>query len=275
MSIKIIALDLDGTTLSSDRKLGKYTGDAIRDAISTGIEVIICTGRSINAVPEQITSIEGLRYVISSNGASITDIKAGKKVYRKFLDMEAVQYLMRLSRTDDLMLEVFVENQAYMDASLYRDIYENGYPYRNRDYVINTRKPIENILKFTEEHIDEIENITVFFDDLDKLEVLKPIIYATPKATVTQSFVNNIEIGGDNTSKGTALEYMTDFLGRDKSEVMCCGDAPNDVPMLQFASIGIAMANAWEEAKKAADYITDDNDSDGVGKAIRKFAFDE
>jgi hydroxymethylpyrimidine pyrophosphatase-like HAD family hydrolase len=91
------------------------------------------------------------------------------------------------------------------------------------------------------------------------------------KDVVNSIYANNLEVGGPNTSKRTALLWLTDQLGVSHDELMCCGDAPNDMAMLELAGIGVAVANAWGGLKDHADYITDSNDDDGVAAAVEKF----
>lgn len=272
--IKAIALDLDGTTLKKDGSIGELTKEAISEASRKGVEICICTGRSLNAIPDVVEKLKDVRYAISSNGAKITDLRTGEAIYEKYLDPNAVEFIAELASKENLMLEVFVGNQAYMDADLYHNIEKNGSMYRNTKYVMISRKPIEDIISFAREHKDEVENINLFFYDLDRLEEIRPLVNKVEHAAITQSFPNNIEVGGENTSKRTALEYLIAKLGVKREELMCCGDALNDCLMIEFAGIGVAMGNAWDEVKEVADYITDDNYYDGVGKAIHKFVLD-
>ena len=273
--IKIIALDLDGTTVKKDGSIGELTKKAINSSVNRGIEVCVCTGRSLNAIPKSIYELGNIRYIASSNGARITDIIKDETIYQNFLNPKAVEFILNLAVKEALMLEVFVENQAYIDEKLYRDIEKNGSMYRNREYVIKSRKPIRDIIKFAKDRINEIENINIFFSDLNRLEEIRPKVNEVSHAFITQSFPNNIEVGGENTSKKTALNFLLDKFGVTSKELMCIGDALNDRPMIEFAGIGVAMGNAWDEVKEVVDYVTDDNNNDGVGKAIYKFILDK
>lgn len=272
--IKAIALDLDGTTLKKDGSIGELTKEAISEAARKGAEICICTGRSLNAIPDVISQLKDVRYAISSNGAKITDLRTGETVYENYLNPDAVEFIADLAIKEQLMMEVFVGNQAYIDAPLYRNIEKNGSMYRDTKYVMISREPIEDIISFAREHKNEVENINLFFFDLNRLEEVRPMVNKVERAAITQSFPNNIEIGGENTSKRTALEHLIAVLGVKREELMCCGDALNDCPMIEFAGVGVAMGNAWDEVKEVADYITDDNYHDGVGKAIHKFVLD-
>ena len=275
MAIKIIGLDLDGTTLGSNGRHPELNKIAIEHAIASGINVVVATGRVISAVPEDIMNIEGLRYIISSNGAHVRDLKLGHDVYSSFINPVVIERVVNLAKEEKLYLEAFHDGKAYIDAELYHDIDVNGSVYRRREYVLRTRNPLDDIFEFMFENSTEIENINIFFDDMDKLEEIRKIVSVYDDANVTSSVPNNIEIGGLGSSKSTALAELMKTLSIDKSELMCCGDAANDIPMLQLAGVGVAMENAWDIVKEHADYVTDSNINGGVGKAILKFCFDK
>lgn len=92
---------------------------------------------------------------------------------------------------------------------------------------------------------------------------------------MTSSFAHNYEIGGETTSKAEALRFLMKKLGLNSSQLMACGDSPNDEEMIKLAEIGVVMGNASEEMKARADYVTDSNAEDGVAKAIEKFVLKE
>ena len=275
MGIKIIGLDLDGTTLGSNWKLPELNKIAIERAIAAGINVVVATGRVITAVPEYIMNIEGLRYIISSNGAHVRDLRRGHDVYSSFIEPDVIKRVVALAKEKNLYLEAFHDGKAYIDAELYHDIDVNGSIYRKREYVLRTRNPLDDILGFMLDNSAEIENINIFFEDMGKLEEIRNIVSLYNDANITSSLPNNIEVGGLGSSKSIALAELMKILSIDKSELMCCGDAANDIPMLQLAGVGVAMDNAWDIVKAHADYVTDTNINGGVGKAILKFCFDE
>lgn len=275
MGIKIIGLDLDGTTLGNNGKLPELNKIAIERAIAAGINVVVATGRVITAVPDDIMNIKGLRYIISSNGALVRDLKLGHDVYSSFIDSAVIERVVSLAKEKNLYLEAFHDGKAYIDAELYHDINVNGSIYRRREYVLRTRNPLDDILGFILDNSAEIENINIFFEDMDKLEEIRKIVGLYDDANITSSLPNNIEVGGIGSSKSTALSELMKILSLEKSELLCCGDAANDIPMLQLAGVGVAMSNAWDIVKEHADYVTDTNVNGGVGKAILKFCFGE
>ena len=272
MSIKMIALDMDGTTLNSKGELSELTKETIERAIAAGIEVVVSTGRAYSALPEPIYSIKGLKYAVTSNGACIMDLPAKKQIYGDYLQKKTLERVIEIGQEYGLWLEAFTDGKAYISREFYENIKKESCSYRNTEYVLRTRIPVEDIFKMIRDNEGKIENINFFFDSIEQLEKYRDIIEAIPEGNTTSSFKNNIEVGGKGTSKKKAVAELLKMKGFSKEELMGIGDAPNDIEMIEYAGIGVAMGNAWGDTKNYADYVTDNNDEDGVAKAILKFA---
>lgn len=270
-NIRMVALDLDGTTFNSAGDISERNIAAIEEAASKGVHVVVSTGRPITSLPDYVRNVKGIEYAITSNGAHVNLMKSGEVVYSDYLDSGAVREIARLKVETGADIEVFIHGQAYVDESYYNDVRDNGCAYRNAEYVLWSRKPVPDVSALMLEHDEEIENVNFVYQTLEMLEEAKPKVEAMKNATITSSFRNNLEAGGPNTSKKTALLWLMGELGVDPDELMCCGDAPNDIQMAELAGIGVAVANAWGGLKDHADYITESNDDDGVGIAIEKF----
>ncbi len=271
MTIKLIALDLDGTTLNKKGRLSERTKNALEEAIRCGVHVVIATGRTFTAVPEEVKAIEGIEYILSSNGAEIRNLQRnGECVYSNYIDAYAVEKAIAELKKHDFMLEVFVNGIAYTDSTHYELPKQGGLPYRNSQYVVDTRNPVDDILKFTIANKDRIENININFDNQDDRMRMREILSRLPAVTLTTSFDHNLEIGGATTSKASALEALGRILGVSRDEIMACGDSPNDGAMMSIAGFPVAVGNAKDEIKAMAVYVTDTNDNDGVAKAVEK-----
>ena len=270
-TIKMVALDLDGTTFNSAGDISERTVKALEDAAAAGAHIVVSTGRSYASLPQHIKDVLGIEYAITSNGAHVNLLHSGEQIYSDFLDPQAVKRIAELKEETGADIEVFINGRAYVDESYYNDVKENGCTYRNAEYVIWSRRPVPDVTSMMLEHSHEIENVNFIFPTLEMLADARPKISAMENANVTSSFPNNLEVGGPNTSKRTALLWLTDQLGVSHDELMCCGDAPNDMAMLELAGIGVAVANAWGGLKDHADYITASNDDDGVAAAVEKF----
>ena len=270
-NIKMVALDLDGTTFDSAGGISERTVKTLEDAAAAGAHIVVSTGRSYASLPKHIKDVEGIEYAITSNGAHVNRMHSGEQIYSDFLDPKAVERIAELKEETEADIEVFIDGKAYVDESYYDDVKENGCEFRKADYVLWSRRPVPDVTALMLEHKDEIENVNFVFRTLELLAEAKPKVCAIESANVTTSFMSNLEVGGPNTSKKTALLWLTDKLGISTDELMCCGDAPNDQAMLELAGIGVAVANAWGGLKDHADYVTASNDDDGVALAIEKF----
>ena len=147
----------------------------------------------------------------------------------------------------------------------------NGSTYRDAAYVKATRNPVPQILDFMLANQEKIENISLNFEVLEEKEAWGAALRNISGITLTSSFIHNFEMGGVNTSKATALQFLLEQLDLSPAALMACGDSPNDAEMLKLAGLGVAVANATEDIKAIADYVTDSNGNDGVAKAIETF----
>ena len=273
MTIKLVALDLDGTTLNNDRVISERNREAMRRAAEQGVNIVIATGRPLSALPPDVFEIEAIRYALTSNGASITDIREHTTFYENCLSPVAVRAAVRFLEQQPYVLETFVKGVAYINGDYYQKVKETRQCFRSVDYILNTRNPVDDIYDFMREHDNELENINVNFEDEQLYQ--KPDIYQKllqlPETTITSSFDHNLEIGGATTSKADALRQMGKLLGITQDEMMAIGDSPNDIAMLLESGTPVAVGNAKPEVKKIAKYIAPTNHEDGVGEAIERF----
>ena len=269
--ISLVATDLDGTLLLQNKHISKRTYDVLKKANENGVHVVIATGRSFSALPESIFKIEGMRYVVTSNGANIIDLKDNEVIYKNCIDAAQIPKIIDFLKGRPYILEVFTGGKAYMSKSDYDKFRSRTIDFRPIEYVLQTRIPIDDIFEFTSKNASAIENININFDSLsDKPKAYEKLL-KFDNITVTTSFDFNLEIGGNTTSKGDALNFLTQMLGLTSKNVLSIGDNPNDSSMLDFAKIAVAVENAHEDVLRLADYTTSSNDEDGVAKAIEKF----
>ena len=273
--IKIVALDLDGTTLTSDKRLSARTQKALETAIAQGVHVVAATGRTLAALPKEILKINGLKYALTSNGACINDLQSGELIYTNCIAPEtlvkATELIQKHAYIYDYMVEAFSEGKAYMETRHYHHVHSYGLGKSHVDYIVETRTPVTDLFGFMLEHKNTIENININFTGTADKAAMWPVVRQLEGVSLTSSFEHNIEIGGATTSKAEAISQLCRILGCDMSEVMACGDSPNDMPMLEAAGTAVAMGNAKDELKSIATYIAPTNDEDGVAVAMEKF----
>lgn len=272
--IKLIALDLDGTTLTRNG-LTRRTRETLEETIARGYKVVIATGRPFVALPESMLEIAGLEHVIISNGAHIVTVPGGEFIYSDYMDPTASLRCCRILEDENFDIEVFTGGKAFVDKALYENLEANGSDYLSYKYILRTRRPVDGIYDFWRERSSEIENVNVYFRCPEDKTRMYEIFAEEENITVTSSMPKNIELGGAGTSKATAIEVLCDMLGLTMENVMAFGDNPNDRSMIEDAGIGVAMGNSTEDVLAVADHIAPTCDEEGVAYTIRTMLFGE
>lgn len=274
-AIKLVAVDLDGTLLCSDMTLSEKNKAALQSCIERGIHVVVATGRAIGSVPQSVRDFPGIRYFITANGAKVYDATQEEAIYAKYLSREAVESVWDLIADPEIMIEVFVDGHPYTDARMYDDLTAYGVPDYFREYVLSTRRPENDITTFVRAHITEIENINFNYPN----EIVRGKLYehlsGSTLYTLTSSLPFNLEIGGLGVSKADALEFLNHRIGVSRQETLCIGDNYNDMDMIEYAAVGVAMGDAVPAAKEIADFITLGNDQSGVAYALERFVLNQ
>ena len=268
----MVALDLDGTLLNPQGRLSGETSKTMFEAINRGIHIVVATGRGLGALPLDITACPHLKYAITSNGAHIVTLDDRKTIYSSLIPFGAVEPLKDILTNPELMVEVFFDHTMFAEKRCLERLEDFGVKEeRARQYILGTRRPTKDIWELVKCKQDRLENINLIFPGQDLRMQVWEALKKMENITVTSSMPYNVEIGGRETSKGTALLWLAQTLEIQREEIMACGDSENDISMLQAAGLGVAMGNAVEAVKTCADFITGTNAKDGVAYAIRKF----
>ena len=273
--IKLIALDLDGTALTSEKTMTQRMRDAIAKAGMRGIEVVAASGRSRNGIMQIIADLPGMHYMIASNGASALDLVNDKLVYGAYIKPERALGILEKLLTIGVMGDIYYDGGALSDYSNYKYIAQekNGFPEWFIKYFISNRRPVENLLGMLRDgKIPVVEKVTVSFDDMSLREKAYELMRDEKGLSIVAGSPFNMEISHENATKGKALAALAKALGIDMKHVMAIGDTGNDVSMIQAAGIGVAMGNADEQIRALADVHTASNDEDGAALAIERYA---
>ncbi|WP_337164877.1 sugar-phosphatase [Vibrio fluvialis] len=267
---KLIALDIDGTLLNSQKQISPRTKLAIAEAREQGIKVVLASGRPIDGMRSKLEELNIQSkddYVLYYNGSMVANVGTGEIIYQQTLDGRSAKMVARLAN------EMGVNTHAF--SQVHGLITPKTSKYTEVEAQING-------LSITEMDFEQLE---------DDHPIIKAMIVAEPELltrtiaslpadlhqqyTIVQSAPFFLEFLNTQSNKGVGVKAIADHLNIPASQVICMGDAENDHHMLQYAGMGIAMANAMEETKRIADYITLSNDEDGVAAAIEKFALNK
>ncbi|HLR65638.1 Cof-type HAD-IIB family hydrolase [Virgibacillus alimentarius] len=241
-AIKLIALDMDGTLLTSDGEITTVTREAIANALEQNIHVVLSTGRWFGNCYPFAESLNLTSYLVTANGGEIWTVNK-KLIERHLLDPAMMEKMWGLASFYGLNTWIVSTEKVYYNGERPEDFYAHEW------------------LKFGCDAMDKrkLDKVIEAFSYYDALEL-------------TNSLPTNIEVNPLGVNKATALERITQEIGITMDNVLAAGDSLNDIKMIQQAGIGVAMGNAQEAIKKAAAYVTDTNDQDGVAKAIKRFA---
>lgn len=271
-NIRLIALDLDGTLLGSDKQLSEENAAALARAAEEGIEIVPATGRFYRGMPQNIRELPYVRYVITVNGAQVFDVARQETVCGSEIPWErAVAVMERLDKLD-VIYDCYQDGWGWMTRAFYDKAEQYAANVHSLDMIKNLRTPVPELKATLKERAKGVQKIQIFFRDMAlRAEMLRAFPQEFPDLVVTSSIVNNIEFNSREATKGVALEKLAAHLGVPVEQTMAFGDDRNDIPMLRAAGIGVAMGNAEEEVKNAADYVTDRCDDSGVAHAMRLF----
>ena len=266
---KLIAVDMDGTTLRRDKTIGERTIKAMNDALDAGVEVMIATGRSRSQFDRYVALFPKMRYAISSSGAAVYNVQTWEKLISNEMPVDVVQQVLDYAETLDCFAIVTVEGSTVYTASMapLADQYGLGdYTYEINNFGVG----VENIYDWYRENGRPAESVSLYFHDhspckavAEHLSVL-PLYIALPGEP-------GVEMSMQQANKGEALRQVCRMLNLPMEQVMVIGDSDNDIPMMEEAGFAVASGNSPEAVKAKADAVTLDCDEDGVGAAIEQY----
>lgn len=265
MGYKMIVMDMDDTLLRDDHTISEENKKAIKEAQEKGIKVVLASGRPTYAMKATAKELELDKYgsyVISFNGAVITDCKTNETVFEQSLTKETAHKLYDLSVEHNVYIHTYVSDEIITAKSnKYTDIENSitGMPVKTME---DFKKAVKgNVIKVlmleNPEYLKKVE------------ETLKSKLSDTLNVTISKPFF--LEFMDKGINKASGIERLINKLGIKREEVIAIGDSYNDLEMIQYAGLGVCVENAPEDIKKHAAHITVSNMEHGVAKTIQEF----
>lgn len=286
---KLVAIDLDGTMLNSYGMVTENTKQVIKNTINKGTEVIIASGRPIDSIKTIAKEIGSENYFIAGNGALIYDIKKDEIIYEKFMNKQKVLEIIKICEENSIAYNIYTEKTIIAKGLKYNVLYY----YKENLKKEENKKTNITIVEDVYEYIKNLENekflkITVCdetksvfnsiirklrtVEDIDVLDVLhmsrKMIKQGTEDVPIEYYYT---EISLKDVDKWNAIEYLANKMNISKDEIIAIGDNINDKKMIENAKVGIAMGQSTPVITKIADFVTLNNNEDGVAKALEKY----
>ena len=268
----IIALDLDGTLLNSDKQLTDGNLLALKRAHEAGYAIVPTTGRFYGGMPEAIRALSFVRYVITINGAAVQDLETDTLLYRAEIPHKIALDLMEELDRYPLLYDCYMENDAFMSERYFRFIEQYSKNPHYQRMLRSLRKPVPELKSLLKEKANDVQKVQFFTDDAAlRLRLMEELPKRYPTLITSSSVSDNVEINDRHANQGEALLALATHLGLEQKDTIAFGDGLNDLSMIRTAHYGIAMANAAEEVRKAATHITRSCDEDGVAYGIEQF----
>lgn len=265
----MIATDIDGTLVNDQRQLSEFTINTLKKAHEKGVKIVLCTGRPLSGVKHLLHEL-GLdefndTYVITHNGAQALNAKTNEVVFRNLLSLDDFKALSQLSQELNVHMQtittdskLYVNSQNIGKYSIYDAFYTN------MDIIYTPADEMDPALQIAK---------IMWADEPQKIDAALALIPDEIKARfdLLRSEDFFCEFMHQNASKGYAAIKLGEFFGLTPDEIMTAGDQDNDMSMIISGGLSVAMGNAIQKVKDAADYITDTNNNDGLAKAVEKF----
>lgn len=265
---KILFLDLDGTLLTDDKKISDGNRQAIKKVLDQGNYVVVVTGRHVESgriVAKELGLTMPGCYMIAFNGSVIYDCSADRILYERTIPIQYVYQLFEKAKDAGIYIQTYNKTDILTEKHT-----------RELDFYTKRTRMSYKVIPDVTTSLEE-EPYKVLLVSLDGRKVLED--FQEANADWTEGKMNSflscneyLEYCPLAVDKGNAIRYLCSFLNIPIENTIAIGDERNDITMIQKASIGVAVANAVDEAKEVADYVTEkDNNHDAVAEAIEKF----
>lgn len=258
--IKLVATDIDGTILIPEGEFTKEVKECINSLCKKGIKVVLVTGR-MNAAAKRIAKDLGLTTpVVSYQGGLV--VEGEKTLYERYLTENQTERILNWAKQENIHINLYNDDILYSESECYEvKRYCNN---------LHTEFEIKEFSKIKKDKINKLLAIDYNNPErINKLEKELPIVF--PDLYIVKSTPYFLEFSNKEASKSCAVEFLQNYWGLKKEEILTIGDQNNDIALLEAGGIKIAMGNATEELKKHADFITASVFENGFVKAMERF----
>ena len=270
-NIQLIALDIDGTSMNSNSEITEYTRNVIQ-RLANKYVVVPTTGRGFYKLREKILKVENIRYVISANGAVVTDGLKNKRLFEFLIPYKVAAKIADKYTREDTFVYIHRNDEysTHVFGCLNKEFYENNL---KRDFKTDYKDlDIVDLYDYILKDQRNVLKIGIRFKSQCDLEIAKQNIERSfPEVNVFEVGNIGLEITEKLASKKDSLEKLCTYLNVDSLNVLAIGDNGNDVEMLKWAGVGVAMKNAVVQAKEVTNFICEDNDHDGAAHFLEEF----
>lgn len=251
---RIVVSDLDGTLLGKDQTVSKENLKAIAEMHRLGVHFVLATGRALSEIPKELIDSDGVRYIITSDGAAVWDKLSEKMIISRYIPKELTKLILDTVYTHTAYTVVHENGKAYRDAERHStEILDACHINKYFCNLILERSVPQNEYYEFVSSSDAVEMFCIFFESDDARRECKRIFLETGKLCVASSGSSNLEIYFSEAGKGNALKALLKKLEVNASQAIAVGDSSNDYTLIKAAGLGLATENACDELKAMAD----------------------
>ena len=266
--VGMVFCDMDGTFLAEDKSIPARNLALLDELAKRHIEFVPCTGRPIVGVPQQVRSHPAVRYVIGANGAVVVDLRANRNILSLPLSKDGVIELYRRVVDLPITFDVFADDMVYSERARYDSMGSLGIHPATLKTLRRVRTPIDLSVPQIVERADMVYKITCFFGDVGMRDRIERAAAAIGGFSCACGDPNDVELMASGVSKGSALEWLCEYMNVPIAASVAFGDEDNDASMLRAAGDGVAMKNASASVMDASDHIAPSNDEAGVAQYL-------
>ena len=270
--IHLIALDLDGTLLDSEKHISKRNRAALEAAVARGIHIVPTTGRFFDAMPPCVRDLPFVRYAVTCNGAAIYDSIERCNVSNSLIPLGTAFDILNALDGFDCVYECYMDDWGWNSESTVAKADEYAPDVHYADMIRDLRTHLPDLKAHLRATGHDVQKVLAYVKDPSLYGSITAKIAAVAPGTIsTASNSRMFEFNAADAHKGAALARLAKLLGFGIENVMGFGDGLNDLTMVRDAGFGVAMANAVPEVLAAAKFVAPSNDEDGVAVAIERF----
>ena len=263
---KVIVLDLDGTLTNSQKQITPHTREVLIRAQQQGVKVVLASGRptyGIVPVADQLELATYGGYILAFNGGEIIDWRTREVLYANVLDHKVIPYMYRCAKEKGFAIVTYNENFVITETP------DDEYVQKEAILNVMQTKRVDNFL----EALDFPVPKCLIVGEAERLMLLEEEMREHLRETneVYRSEPYFLELVPKGIDKARSLAVLLGKLGLSPDQLIACGDGFNDLSMIQYAGLGVAMLNAQPIVREHADYVTLSNDEDGVAHVVEKF----
>ena len=268
MSIRMVAVDLDGTLFHNDKTVSDHSVKTVRRVLQNGIQVVFCTGRYLSECHYVLERLPEVRYAVTCTGALVQDLHENAILHRFSLTADEARRIYARVRPFESIVSFMAGGVVWNDSAAverHRDCFTPAlWELYHTEHVL-----VDDLDKLMSLWQEPVEKFYIAYPDRENQRGAQEAVKDLPFFASGAGYVD-MEVMSMEADKGKSLGLLAEHLGIRRDEVAAIGDSENDAAALRYAGLSIAMGNGAEALKKMADMVAPSNEDDGVAWVLKQ-----